>query len=118
MIDDVAAYDEDRIHELRAGEVTLRLVKPCTRCSITTTDQQAGVVDGVEPLATLKTYRHDSKLRGEAFGQNAIVVRASVRVCASGRTFDITWDKWGHSYFPLGGQIGMSPFIAGAGRRR
>ena len=41
VIDGVGAYDEDRIHELRAGAVTLRIVKPCTRCSITTTDQQA-----------------------------------------------------------------------------
>jgi uncharacterized protein len=91
VIDGVAAYDEDRIHELRAGSVTLRLVKPCTRCSITTTDQQAGVVDGVEPLATLKTYRHDSKLRGEAFGQNAIVVEGVGSSLRVGQDFDITW---------------------------
>ena len=44
VIDGVEAYDEDRIHELRAGPVTLRIVKPCTRCSITTTDQQKGAV--------------------------------------------------------------------------
>jgi uncharacterized protein YcbX len=74
VIDGVGAYEEDRIHELRAGGVTLRLVKPCTRCSITTTDQQAGAVDGVEPLATLKTYRFDRELRGVLFGQNAIPV--------------------------------------------
>jgi uncharacterized protein YcbX len=33
------------------------------------------VVDGIEPLATLKTYRHDRQLMGVAFGQNAIIVR-------------------------------------------
>ena len=91
VIDGVAAYDEDRIHELRVGAITLRLVKPCTRCSITTTDQQAGVVDGVEPLATLKTYRHDSKLRGEAFGQNAIVVAGVGSSLRVGQNFDVTW---------------------------
>ena len=74
VIDGVAAYDEDRMHELRAGPVTLRMVKPCTRCSITTTDQQLGAVDGVEPLRTLKEYRYDRELRGVMFGQNAIVV--------------------------------------------
>ena len=74
VIDGVKAYDEDRIHELRAGPVTLRIVKPCTRCSITTTDQQRGAVDGAEPLQTLKEYRYDSKLRGVMFGQNAIIV--------------------------------------------
>ena len=78
VIDGVEAYDEDRIHELRAGEVTLRIVKPCTRCSITTTDQQAGAVDGVEPLKTLKEYRFDRELRGVAFGQNAIVGRTGL----------------------------------------
>src|SRR5689334_10496557 len=56
VIDDVGAYDEDRIHELATDDVTLRLVKPCTRCSITTTDQESGAVDGAEPLATLKKY--------------------------------------------------------------
>ena len=91
VIDGVAAYDEDRIHELRVGPIALRLVKPCMRCSITTTDQQAGVVDGVEPLATLKTYRHDSKLHGEAFGQNAIVVKGVGSSLRVGQSFDISW---------------------------
>lgn len=74
VIDGVDAYDEDRIHELRVGEVTLRMVKPCLRCAITTTDQQRGERDGEEPLRTLKDYRFDRELRGVAFGQNAIVV--------------------------------------------
>jgi uncharacterized protein YcbX len=91
VIDGVAAYDEDRIHELRNGAITLRLVKPCTRCSITTTDQQAGVVDGVEPLATLKTYRHDRALQGVAFGQNAIVVSGAGSSLRVGQDLDITW---------------------------
>jgi uncharacterized protein YcbX len=91
VIDGVDAYAEDRIHELRAGDVAIRLVKPCTRCSITTTDQDRGAVDGVEPLATLKTYRHDRELKGVIFGQNAIPatgVGATLRV---GDVFDIVW---------------------------
>lgn len=91
VIDGVGAYDEDRMHELRAGPVTLRIVKPCARCSITTTDQQKGAVDGVEPLRTLKQYRFDSNLRGVTFGQNAIVmdgVREHLRV---GQSFEIAW---------------------------
>jgi len=91
VIDGVNAYDEDRIHELRVDGVTLRLVKPCTRCSITTTDQQAGAVDGVEPLATLKTYRHDRELQGVKFGQNAIVVNGIGSQLRVGQVFDITW---------------------------
>jgi len=91
VIDGVDAYDEDRMHELRAGPVTLRIVKPCTRCAITTTDQQQGAVDGVEPLKTLKEYRFDKELRGVAFGQNVIVVSGVGESLRVGQTFDVTW---------------------------
>ncbi|MEO8017168.1 MAG: MOSC N-terminal beta barrel domain-containing protein [Pseudomonadota bacterium] len=91
VIDGVEAYDEDRIHELRVDGVTLRLVKPCERCSITTTDQQKGAVDGVEPLRTLKEYRFDSKLRGVLFGQNAIVVAGVGQRLSVGQTLRLTW---------------------------
>jgi len=91
VIDGLGAYDEDRIHELRTPSVTLRLVKPCTRCSITTTDQQRGVVDGVEPLATLKTYRNDTELRGVKFGQNAIIVHGAGAQLRVGESFEVSW---------------------------
>jgi len=91
VIDGVDAYDEDRMHELRVGPVTLRIVKPCMRCSITTTDQQRGAVDGVEPLKTLKEYRYDSALRGVAFGQNVIVVSGVGETLSVGQTFEVTW---------------------------
>jgi uncharacterized protein YcbX len=91
VIDGVEAYDEDRMHELRSGPVTLRIVKPCVRCSITTTDQRRGAVDGVEPIRTLKEYRHDAALRGVTFGQNAIIVAGVGERLSVGQVFDITW---------------------------
>jgi MOSC domain-containing protein len=91
VVDGVDAYDEDRIHELHSGDVTLRVVKPCTRCSITTTDQQAGAVDGMEPLATLKKYRYDRTLLGVAFGQNAIVVSGAGSRLRVGDEFALSW---------------------------
>jgi uncharacterized protein YcbX len=91
VIDGVDAYDEDRIHELRSGDLTIRIVKACTRCSITTTDQQRGALDGVEPLATLKTYRHDRELKGVIFGQNAIPAAGVGSTLRAGQTFDIVW---------------------------
>jgi uncharacterized protein YcbX len=91
VIDGVGAYDEDRMHELRAGPVTLRIVKPCMRCSITTTDQQQGIVDGVEPLQTLKGYRYNKELRGVGFGQNVIVVSGAGETLRVGQTFDVVW---------------------------
>jgi uncharacterized protein len=66
-------YAEDSLQELAGDEVKLRLVKPCTRCSITTTDQSGGVPQGEEPLRTLRSYRWHDGLRGVTFGQNAIV---------------------------------------------
>jgi MOSC domain-containing protein len=75
VLDGVEAYAEDGIREIDAGEVTLRLVKPCTRCVITTTDQDTGARDGDEPLRTLKGYRFNRALRGVVFGVNAVIVR-------------------------------------------
>jgi uncharacterized protein YcbX len=66
-------YEEDRIGALTLDGVRLRLVKPCARCSVTTVEQATGVVQGDEPLRTLKTYRWDARRRGVLFGQNAIV---------------------------------------------
>ena len=91
VIDGVDAYDEDRIHELRAGAVRLRVVTPCTRCSITTTDQDRGAVDGVEPLRTLKEYRYDPQLKGVLFGQNVIIVEGVGERLRVGQGFDVSW---------------------------
>lgn len=91
VLEGTAAFDEDRIHELRVGDVTLRLVKPCVRCSITTTDQQRGAVDGVEPLRTLKEFRFDRALRGVTFGQNAIVVGGAGSSLRRGAAVEIVW---------------------------
>jgi uncharacterized protein YcbX len=66
-------YDEDHVDTLVAGPLALKLVKPCTRCEITTTDQASGE-RGIEPLRTLSTYRRDDRLAGVTFGMNAVVV--------------------------------------------
>jgi uncharacterized protein YcbX len=65
-------YEEDHVDTLRIGDVVLRLVKPCTRCQVTTTDQMTAQV-GIEPLRTLGEYRMDAHLDGVTFGVNAIV---------------------------------------------
>lgn len=74
LLDGVAPYAEDQIDALTIGAARLRMVKPCTRCIITTTDPQTGVRDGDEPLRTLRSYRHDARLQGVTFGYNAIVI--------------------------------------------
>lgn len=72
LLSGVDAYDEDYIDQIVSGDVALKLVKPCTRCEVTTIDQQT-LQRGVEPLRTLAGYRHNALLDGIAFGMNAIV---------------------------------------------
>ncbi|MEP6997225.1 MAG: MOSC N-terminal beta barrel domain-containing protein [Betaproteobacteria bacterium] len=72
LLSGIDAYDEDYIDEIVSGEVALKMVKPCTRCEVTTIDQQT-LERGAEPLRTLAGYRHNALLDGIAFGMNAIV---------------------------------------------
>lgn len=66
-----AAFAEDGWRRLRVGGLTLRVVKPCTRCVITTQDVESGESTGPEPLRTLKAMgRVWQKM--PVFGQNAI----------------------------------------------
>ncbi len=89
-------YAEDDWLTLSCGERKFDLVKPCTRCGITTTDQQTGTVpEKGEPLATLSEYR---RWEGQvAFAQNVVShgsgmlsVEAPVTVLAEG-----TPNRWG-----------------------
>ena len=72
VLSGIEAYDEDHIDEVRVGAVTIKLVKPCTRCRVTTTDQATSAV-GTEPLATLALYRTSLQLDGVTFGVNGVV---------------------------------------------
>jgi uncharacterized protein YcbX len=92
VLDGLPPYGEDALHDLLADGVRLRVVKPCTRCAITTTDQQAGLVTGEEPIRTLRTYRWDAQLRGVAFGQNTIVVQGEGRDLRVGMAFTASTD--------------------------
>lgn len=83
VVDGLAAGDEDHVATLAFDGVVLQLVKPCTRCEITTTDQASGL-RGVEPLATLAGYRRDDRLGGVTFGMNAIVAEGAGGTLASG----------------------------------
>jgi hypothetical protein len=53
--------------------VTLRLVKPCTRCSIPSIDQRTGQ-PSTDPLPVLRPFRFDKELLGITFGENAVIV--------------------------------------------
>jgi uncharacterized protein YcbX len=74
VIRGLAAWAEDRIDTLSVGAVTLRLVKPCTRCTIPSIDQQSGA-RSTDPTPALKKFRFSKTLRGVMFGENAVIVR-------------------------------------------
>jgi uncharacterized protein YcbX len=62
-------FAEDGWRDLRLGGLELRVVKPCGRCVVTTTDQETAE-RGMEPLRTLATFRRQN---GEVmFGQNVV----------------------------------------------
>jgi uncharacterized protein YcbX len=78
VLDGLDAHDEDHVRELRIdtpqGEIHLRLVKPCTRCSIPDVDPATGE-QGHGVLETLAGYRCDPRVDGAVtFGMNAVVV--------------------------------------------
>ena len=74
VLDGLRAWGEDHVDVLTAGDVTIRLVKPCVRCQVTTTDQANGSRLSEEPLNTLARFRNNPDLGGVTFGWNAIVV--------------------------------------------
>jgi uncharacterized protein len=63
------AFAEDGWRRVRIGSITLRVVKPCARCVITTVDQRTATT-GKEPLRTLAHFRRATE--GVLFGQNLI----------------------------------------------
>lgn len=64
-----AAFCEDLFTKFQIGDVTFEAVKRCSRCVLTTIDQEDGA-KGQEPLKTLATYRTiKNKI---LFGQNLV----------------------------------------------
>ena len=90
VLSGLPAWDEDHIATIEVDGVAIELVKPCTRCVTTTTDQ-ATAVRGIEPLRTLARYRTNEALGGVTFGMNAIVTDGVGRAVAVGSTARCTY---------------------------
>jgi uncharacterized protein YcbX len=67
------AWAEDHIDTVAVGSLTLKLVKPCTRCTIPSVDQDTGL-RATDPTPALKAFRFDRALHGVTFGENAVIV--------------------------------------------
>ena len=71
VVSGTAAHAEDGWRRVRVGDVEFDVVKPCTRCVLTTVDFERGEFDAHgEPLRTLLGYRRTAS--GVTFGQNLI----------------------------------------------
>lgn len=72
VLDGLQAWAEDHIDSLTVGGVTLRLVKPCARCTIPSVDQRTGM-HATDPMPVLREFRFDKALHGVTFGENAVI---------------------------------------------
>lgn len=77
VIDTSAPYAEDDWKSLSLGEVQIDLVKPCTRCVVTTLDPLTGQSQPEPVIDALKALRmsRDPRNKGVLFGVNAVVRR-------------------------------------------
>lgn len=94
VLDGVEAFEEDHIDEISIatdeGPVLLKLVKPCTRCSIPDVDP-ATAATGHAVGDTLAGFRADPRVDGGlTFGMNAIVLDGVERMLRRGQPFAAT----------------------------
>jgi uncharacterized protein len=78
VLDGLDAHGEDHLDELvfatAQGEIRLKLVKPCTRCSIPDVDPLTAV-QGHAVGDVLASYRADARMQGAlTFAMNAVIV--------------------------------------------
>jgi uncharacterized protein YcbX len=66
-------FAEDGWGTLRIGTAEFEAVKPCSRCIMTTIDQDTGEKTGKEPLKTLAKFRNTPD--GVIFGENLLISR-------------------------------------------
>lgn len=91
VLEGLEPFAEDRVAALEFGAVTLRLVKPCTRCVITSTDQRTGQLS-TNPLPVLRKFRFNRELMGVTFGENTVIAAGVGESLAVGDTCNVIWD--------------------------
>jgi uncharacterized protein YcbX len=95
VFDGLQAFDEDHIDEISiaadGGTVRLRLVKPCTRCTMPDVDPVTGVA-GTQVGDTLAGFRADPRMGGAlTFGMNAVIVEGFERTLRVGQPAVAGW---------------------------
>jgi uncharacterized protein len=90
VLEGLPPWAEDRIDVLTVDGVTLRLVKPCTRCTIPSIDQQTGQ-PSTDPTPVLRQLRFDKVLKGLTFGENAVIAAAQRSEIARGAACEVSF---------------------------
>jgi uncharacterized protein len=95
VLDGLQPWDEDHIDELEidadGGLVRLKLVKPCTRCTVPNVDPATGTATN-EPGDTLAGFRADPRMDGAlTFGMNAVVLSGVEHTLRTGQAARATW---------------------------
>src|SRR5271170_5696205 len=78
VVEGLPAWAEDHIDSLTLGPVTLRLVKPCTRCAIPSLDHRSGD-PATDPLPVLRKFRFSKALRPIMSGETPLITPAPDR---------------------------------------
>jgi hypothetical protein len=89
ILEGLPAYEEDYIRTLRIGDITLRQVKRCARCTVPGVDPLTGAASTVVP-DVLATYRRTDD--GVLFGVNAIVVDGAGAQLKAGAPVEVELD--------------------------
>jgi uncharacterized protein len=95
VLDGLQPWDEDHIDEIEidtgVGVVRLKLVKPCTRCTIPNVNPATGEATN-EPGDTLAGFRADARMGGAlTFGMNAVVLAGVEHSLRIGQAVRATW---------------------------
>jgi uncharacterized protein len=93
VLDGLPAYEEDHVRTLRAGDVELRLVKPCARCTVPGVDPGTGAASPIVPDLLASYRRRDSgSASGVMFGVNAVVAAGAGSRLKVGDPFEVELD--------------------------
>ncbi len=84
------SYAEDQWREITINQISFRLPKPCSRCSVPTIDLETAQT-GKEPLATLNRLRKWDKQ--VYFGQNALHDKTGKLIAGSNVEINVTGPK-------------------------
>ena len=75
IVEDCAAFDEDKLEKFTISDASFKMVKPCKRCSVIDIHQDTGEFHQ-KVVKTLQTYRREKN--SIIFGMNAAIVNLSL----------------------------------------